>query len=93
VLGLTRAAAAEFAKDGITVNAICPGSVATDRAISSSLREHGSVEVGLAKRAATIPVGRNGTPDDLAAAIAFLASPAASYITGVTLSVDGGSSG
>ena len=68
------------------------GSVATDRAISTALRDHGSVEEGLAKRAASIPLGRNATPDDLAATSAFLASPDAGYITGQTLSVDGGGS-
>ena len=93
VLGFTRAVAAEVARYSITVNAVCPGAIATARALSSARREYGpdAVEQAFADRAASIPLGRYGTPDDVAAAVCFVASPDASYITAQVLAVDGGS--
>ncbi len=79
--GLTRALAVEVGRHGITVNAVAPGWIATD---SSPDRE-------LAMGRAT-PVGRPGAPNEVAAAVAFLASPEASYISGHILVVDGANS-
>ena len=83
LLGLTRALALEVAGRGITVNAIAPGYVETDMTASiSSERRQAMVE--------RIPAGRAGTPLDVAGAAVFLASPAAAYVTGTTLHVNGG---
>jgi 3-oxoacyl-[acyl-carrier protein] reductase len=81
VLGLTRALAMEVVADGVTVNAVAPSLIYT-----------GSSTVAELKYGLDAPMGRPGTPDEVAAAICFLASPAASYITGQLLVVDGGNS-
>jgi len=83
LIGFSKTVAREFASRNITCNVVCPGFIDTDM-----VKVLG--EEFLAKVIERIPVGRLGKPDDIAAAVAFLASPAASYITGQILTVDGG---
>jgi len=85
ILGLTRALSNELAPHGINVNAIAPGYMATDN--TQALRDD---PVRSRDILARIPAGRWGTPDDLAGAVVFLASPAAAYVHATTLTVDGG---
>jgi NAD(P)-dependent dehydrogenase (short-subunit alcohol dehydrogenase family) len=85
---LTRSMAIDHAKDGLRVNAVCPGDTETDMLLSGrGEEEHEAV---LARLGRAIPLGHVGRPADVAAAVAFLASDAAAYITGVLLPVDGG---
>ena len=83
IIGLTKSAARELASRGITVNAIAPGFIQTD--MTGVLPE----EVQEASRQ-QIPLGYFGRPEDVAAAVGFLTSDQASYITGQILGVDGG---
>lgn len=83
VLGFTKALALEGARSGVTVNAVAPGYTETDmvRAVPADI---------LAGIAAKIPVGRLGEPDEIARCVAFLCGEEAGFITGATLSVNGG---
>ena len=85
VVGLTKSAALEYATDGIRVNAVCPGII--DTPMMDRLVE------GREEYAATIPtrqpIGRKGTPEEIAEAVAWLCSDAASLVTGLAMSVDG----
>lgn len=103
LLGLTRALAVDLGSDGITVNALCPGVVATDRLTDTASREDPSgrplapgaptaptAAGGTDAWARTVPVRRVGDPADIAEAVAYLVSDEASYVTGHALTVDGG---
>ncbi len=79
--------AQRVAADGVTLNSVLPGSIATDRIADA----HGSFEAAQAAARDSIPAGRLGTVEEIAAAAVFLCSAPASYITGTTLLVDGGS--
>ncbi len=91
VIGMTRSIAHDLAPLGITCNCVCPGSIRTDRAISSTLRAGWTdVDEGLAERARFIPAGRHGRPEEIAAIVSYLASEDAGFTTGQAFTVDGG---
>ncbi len=83
VSGMTRSLARELGSRGITVNCVAPGFIDTD--MTKALDDNQK-----AMLLGNIPLGRLGTPEDIAAAVAFLTSPAASYVTGSTIHVNGG---
>lgn len=85
VVGLTKALANEWAGSGVNVNAVAPGYIATDN--TSALRKDPEREQSIRER---IPAGHWGQPDDLVGAVVFLCTPAAAYVHGHTLVVDGG---
>jgi 3-oxoacyl-[acyl-carrier protein] reductase len=89
VIGLTRALAMDVAAWGITVNAVCPGALATSRSVLS-LDPGLDVAAEMERRGRGLPVGRVGTPSDVAAAVRYLAGDGASYMTGQMLVLDGG---
>ena len=83
VAGLSRSLARELGSRNITVNCVAPGFIATDMT-------HALTEEQRTAMLASIPLGRAGTPEDVAGAVAFLVSPAAAYVTGTTIHVNGG---
>ena len=86
VVGLTKSAALEYAKQGIRINAVCPGVIATpmiDRFTSKDPQ-------ALAQLTASEPIGRLGQPEEIASAVLWLCSPGASFITGQAIAIDGG---
>jgi 3-oxoacyl-[acyl-carrier protein] reductase len=94
VLGFAKALSDEVAPDGITVNVVAPGYIVTERVVelnrARAQRERRTSEEIAKDVIRDIPVGRMGHPDELGAAVAFLASDRAGYITGAVLQVDGG---
>ncbi len=94
VLGFSKSFSNQVASHGITVNSICPGYTKTERVeeLAKSFKESGkgTVEDFYKNIQKNIPAGRLGTPEEIAQAVAFLASEGAGYITGVALQVDGG---
>jgi NAD(P)-dependent dehydrogenase (short-subunit alcohol dehydrogenase family) len=86
VIGLTRSAALEYAPRGIRINAICPGTIETP--MVTDMINKG--ELSIPQAVANQPIGRLGRADEIAAAVLWLSSPAASLIIGVALPVDGG---
>ena len=83
LVGLTRATARELASRGVTCNVVAPGPIVT-------AMTDGMPEEWLSVIEATVPLGRLGTPEEVAAVVAFLCSPAAAYVTGAIVPVDGG---
>lgn len=83
LVGLGRSLAREYASRGITVNLVAPGPIETDMLAALDDKQ-------IAAMSDMVPMGRVGQPDDVAAAVAFLASDSAGYITGATIPVDGG---
>ncbi len=94
IVGWAKTLSLETARDGITVNTLLPGVIATDRSIGLSRaaaeRQKITVEEAIKRTAQSIPVGRLGTPEEFGAVAAFLASPLAAYITGSLIRIDGG---
>lgn len=83
VAGMSRSLARELGSRNITVNCVAPGFIGTDMT-------HALTEEQKQAMLATIPLGRAGTPEDIAGAVGFLVSPAAAYVTGTTVHVNGG---
>ena len=94
LIGLHKVLATQYAKDGILINTVCPGFVMTKRQeeISKvrSAKANITVEEYMKQQAKEIPLGRYGTPQEIADVVAFLASSRAGFLTGATISVDGG---
>src|SRR3984885_978347 len=94
LVGWSKTLSREVARDGITCNIVVPGRIATGRIRfldeAKAKREGRPVEQGSAESTGTIPAGRYGEPKEYAAAVAFLASAQASYITGTVIRIDGG---
>lgn len=89
LIAFSKTIAREVARHGITVNVVCPG--ITETALLQGMREESPKNAKLIEAIGrAIPLGRTGQPEDIATAVAFLASPEANYITGQTLSVSGG---
>jgi NAD(P)-dependent dehydrogenase (short-subunit alcohol dehydrogenase family) len=86
LLGLTKAVALEYAKRGIRINLVAPGTIMTDMLKAGAA----ATSEGRAALEAATPMGRIATPEEVAGGVVWLCSPAASYVTGTTLTIDGG---
>lgn len=95
LIGLQRILATKYAKEGILFNTVCPGLIFTDRQrqiAEKTIAETGiTLDAWLERAASSIPIGRLGTVEEFAGVVAFLASERAGYVTGATVSIDGGS--
>jgi 2-keto-3-deoxy-L-fuconate dehydrogenase len=93
VIGMTRAVATDYVAKGIRCNCVCPGTVATpslDERIAQNAAAAGSIDAARAAFVARQPMGRLGTPEEIAALVVYLCSDAAEFITGQALVIDGG---
>jgi NAD(P)-dependent dehydrogenase (short-subunit alcohol dehydrogenase family) len=90
VLSLTRNMALDYAPSGIRVNAICPGTIDSALVRDLARAEGGDLDANLVRYGAFHPLGRIGLPEDIAQTALYLASPRASFVTGIALVVDGG---
>ncbi|PYN94484.1 MAG: 3-oxoacyl-ACP reductase [Candidatus Rokuibacteriota bacterium] len=90
VAGLVKTLSPELGRDNITINVVCPGPIMTDRFLSGASQAGVPVDDYVKTAAKGVPLGRIGTPEELASVVVFLASERASYVTGVALQVDGG---
>jgi NAD(P)-dependent dehydrogenase (short-subunit alcohol dehydrogenase family) len=91
LIALTEVLAQELAAHGVRVNAVAPGPVMSEGALAAGAARAEGGEAARAAYIARLPLGRFGTPEEIATAVHFLASPAAAWITGATLTIDGGS--
>jgi len=89
IVGMAKLMADEFGPYNITVNNVAPGLILTDR-IKDTIPKGADPEQALKEKAKSIPLGRIGKPEELAAVVAFLASEQAAYVSGTTIQVDGG---
>lgn len=94
IVGLSKTIAAEFGPDGILCNTVCPGFINTDMHMAANTRLAGEQSLSLdeikAKRYADVALRTAGQPDDIAAAVSYLAGPSGDYVTGINLPVTGG---
>ena len=89
VVGITKSLALDHAQDGIRVNCVCPGRVET-AFVKERIREYPDPEVAYREMSATQAVGRMGRPEEIAAAVLYLASDEAAFVTGSAFMIDGG---
>jgi 2-keto-3-deoxy-L-fuconate dehydrogenase len=89
IIGLTKSIAADFVKDGIRCNAICPGTVESP-SLKERLAATGDFDKALADFRARQPMGRLGTPEEIAEMVCYLAGSLSAFTTGQTFAIDGG---
>ncbi len=92
ILSLTRAMAADHVRDGVRVNCVCPGTIDTPW-VERMVNSYAEPDEARRKMVARQPVGRLGTPEEIAGAVLYLASPEAAFVTGSALVIDGGFTG